>query len=133
VPAVLESYSPPDLDLEDVDAALRHKSDADLRAANFVLWTIRRPAMLKTGRLLARVGLALRIPGTVSALRGTVFRQFCGGTNLEEALDNAERLHQLGVGSILDYAAEGGSHEESGQLKSTRRVEDGHGAGLRKA
>jgi proline dehydrogenase len=62
--------------------------------------------MLKSSRFLARLGLFLRVPGTVSALRATVFRQFCGGTSLDEAIESAREMYELGVRTILDYAVE---------------------------
>lgn len=40
-----------------------------------------------------------------------MFRQFCGGTSLDEALQSAERLHAHGIRTILDYAAEGEDSE----------------------
>jgi proline dehydrogenase len=106
-----EPYQPPHINFDDLSGVLGYRTDEELRAANFVLWTIRSSFMMKTGRAFARLGLALRIPGTVPALRSTVFRVFCGGTDLHEAMETTARLHQRGVGSILDYAVEGGKGE----------------------
>lgn len=105
-------YPPPDLDFDDYPSALRDKTDAELRAANLVLTTIQRPWLMKTGKLLARVGLAVRFPGTVRALEATVFRQFCGGTDLESAIECAGRLYRSNVAAILDYAVEGEDDED---------------------
>jgi len=104
-------YRPPNIDFDDYTRALRGKTPGELRAAQFVLSTIQKPWLLRSGTALARLGLALRIPGTEAALAATVFRQFCGGTSLEEALDCAGRLYQRGIGSILDYAVEGEDDE----------------------
>jgi proline dehydrogenase len=105
-------YSPPALDFDDYEGPLAEKSLAELRAANLVLRTIQSPWMMRAGTALARAGLAIRFPGTVSALERTVFRQFCGGTNLEEATERASRLQRRGVGAILDYAVEGEDRDE---------------------
>ena len=104
-------YSAPDIDFDDYESALREKTDGELRAANLVLTTIRKPWLMRAGRMFARAGLALRIPGTVGALERTVFRQFCGGTNLEEAIERTGRMFESGVASILDYAVEGEDDE----------------------
>lgn len=106
-------YVPMTIDFENYAGALAHRSVADLQAANFVLWTLRKSWFLKVGRVAAAAGLRLRVPGTVGALRQTVFRVFCGGVNLQEAMKTTEQLDQVGVGSILDYAAEGDGDEES--------------------
>ncbi len=94
------------LDFEDYGAALRDKTDDELRAANIVLRTIQSQWMMKAGTSLARLGLALRVPGAATAVERTVFRQFCGGTSLEAARAAARRLYQHGVRTILDYAVE---------------------------
>lgn len=101
----------PDIDFDDYATPLRDRSLGELRAANLVLRTIQSSWLMKAGRGLARLGLALRIPGTAAALERTVFRQFCGGTSLEQALATAERLHAHGIRTILDYAAEGEDSE----------------------
>lgn len=104
-------YPPPAIDFDDHAAALRDKTDAELRAANLVLRTIQSPWLMRTGRFLARAGLALHVPGTASVLERTVFRQFCGGTDLDEAIERAARLYSHGITSILDYAVEGEDDE----------------------
>jgi proline dehydrogenase len=104
-------YPPPEIDFTDFETPLRDKTDAELRAANLVLVTIRKPWLMRAGKLAARVGLAIRLPGTVAALERTVFRQFCGGTELGQAVERAARLYRHGVGCILDYAVEGEDDE----------------------
>lgn len=95
------------IDFDDDEAALREKTDEELRAANLVLRTIQSPWMMRAGTALARLGLALRVPGAAGAIERTVFRQFCGGTSLEAALAAARRLYRRGgVRTILDYAVE---------------------------
>ena len=106
-----EPYAPPAIDFDDYEAPLRDKTDGELRAANLVLRTIQTPWLMRTGRFLARAGLTLRVPGTVGALERTVFRQFCGGTDLEQALERAARLYRHGIACILDYAVEGSDDE----------------------
>lgn len=100
------------IDFEDYATPLRDKSDEELRAANIVLTTVQNPWLMRAGTSLARLGLALRIPGAAGAIERTVFRQFCGGTSLEAALAAARRLHRFSVRIILDYAAESEKSEK---------------------
>jgi len=107
-----EPYPPPAVDFDDYADPLRHRTTAELRSALFVLRTIQSPWLMSAGTWLARAGLALHVPGTQLAIERTVFRQFCGGTNLEEAVARASRLHARGIGSILDYAVEGEDRDD---------------------
>ncbi len=104
-------YPPPSINFDDLTGPLRHKTIGELRAASFVFRTIQSPWLMKMGRGLARLGLSLRIPGTAYAIQQTVFRQFCGGTTVEEAVERAGRLYQRGIACILDYAVEGEDDE----------------------
>jgi proline dehydrogenase len=96
----------PMIDFDDYQNVFNHKSDQALRTTNFVLWTVCHPRLMKVSRFLAKAGLFLHVPGTVSALQKTVFRQFCGGISLEEAVTRSEKIHEYGVKTILDYAVE---------------------------
>jgi proline dehydrogenase len=71
-----------------------------------------RPWLANLGTKAARTGLALGVPFVERAVKETVFRLFCGGTNLDEAQQTAEKLYASGVQSILDYAVEGEKNEE---------------------
>ena len=95
-----------DIDFFDVGRALAHKSDAELRAAFIVFSAVVHPWLYVVSTTLARVGLALRLPPAVWALRRTVFVQFCGGSTIEEALRTAACLREHKIGTILDYAVE---------------------------
>ena len=105
-------YPEPAIDFDDHVGALSHRTEAELRAALLVLRTIRNPWLMRMGRTAARVGLALHFPGTVGAIERTVFRLFCGGTSLEEAIVRAGRLSERHIGTILDYAVEGEDSEK---------------------
>lgn len=91
----------------DASRALKARSTGDLRAANIVYRTLQIRWLSWLGKRFARIGLWLRIPGVAWLLRRTVYRLFCGGETLEEVAVTADQLGELGVGTILDYAAEG--------------------------
>ncbi len=103
----------PAIDFDDYEASLRGKTTAELRAASLVLRTIESPWLMRVGTTLARLGLALHVPGTERAIEATVFQQFCGGTSLTAAFGTAERLAAREVRTILDYAVEC-EHSEAG-------------------
>ncbi len=59
--------------------------------------------------LLGFLKIGLPVKGLV---KGTVFRQFCGGENIRESLPVVGVLGKMNVGSILDYSVEGEKTEE---------------------
>ena len=118
-----EPYVPPAIDFDDYAEPLRHRTTAELRSARFVLRTIQSPRLMSAGTWMARAGLALHLPGTEMAIKRTVFRQFCGGINLAEAIATATRLHERGIGSILDYAVEGEERESNFEAVAGRLEE----------
>jgi proline dehydrogenase len=45
-------------------------------------------------------------------IKGTIFKQFCGGENIQECTLTINKLGKYGVGSILDYSVEGKEEEK---------------------
>jgi proline dehydrogenase len=60
---------------------------------------------------LAEWGLRLRLP-LKGLIRATVFREFCGGETLPNAIPRIAELQRWGIGSIPDYSVEGLDSEE---------------------
>lgn len=98
------------LSFEDTKVAFSHKSDRELRKARFLFRSMRYPLLVRAGSAFARAAVRLHLP-IQGLVRNTIFEQFCGG---ETIADSSERIHKLaerGVGSILDYSAEGKERE----------------------
>lgn len=109
-PAAAETRPLPDF--SDTRETFRHLSDGDLRRASFLFGLMGRPWLTN---LLSRLGawaVRWRIPGAAWGVRQTIYRQFVGGTSLENALPKIEKLHERGVTSILDFGIEAKSSEE---------------------
>jgi proline dehydrogenase len=60
-----------------------------------------------------------------TVVKGTMFAHFCGGTNEESLKPTIKRLGDIGIGPILDYAAEApaGSEASSDVPQSTAEVD----------
>ena len=90
----------------DTRTAFAQKSDQDLLQALWLFRIIGTPWLTSLGSALTKGALALHLP--VSGLvKATIFKQFCGGENIEESLRTAHQLAAGGVGTILDYSVEG--------------------------
>jgi len=112
------------LDFDDASAALASKGTGELLRAHAVLQLCRLPPLVSHGRRLYALSCALlgqRL--TDAAVKATFFGHFCGGEDEAELAPVLSRMRGLGVGSILDYAAENDVPEEA----RPRKVSPGKG------
>lgn len=99
-------------DFNDSKAAFESKTTAELLRAAVSFRMCRSPLLVNYGKeleSLSRRYLGERI--TKAALKATMYGHFCAGENATAIEPVLKRLDALGVGSILDYAAE--SDEET--------------------
>ena len=100
----------PKVRFEDTETAFSHKSDVQLRKANFIFSLVSHPFLSNLARGAARLGLAIRLP-IKGLIRNTVFEHFVGGEAIEESEQTIRTLSGLHVGTILDYSVEGEKSE----------------------
>lgn len=98
------------IDFSNTAVAFQHKSNSDLRRAQFLFKTIGNSALVNIGKALVRFSLKWKLP-VKGLIKITVFKQFCGGETIEECKPTITSMHQFGVMSILDYSAEGNASE----------------------
>lgn len=101
----------PKVSFENTEIAFYSRSDRDLRKSRILFSALNSKFIVKTGTLLIKVLLKLRMP-VKYLLKGTVFKQFCGGESIGDCRDVIEKLRMFNVGAILDYAVEGGDNKE---------------------
>ncbi|TVR38886.1 MAG: proline dehydrogenase [Cryomorphaceae bacterium] len=92
------------------EVAFSSKSNKDLNRAYWLFKMISYPWLMKIGKGLTQVGLALRLP-IRGAVRATIFRQFCGGETIAECAKTTQLLDRYNIGTILDYSVEGKEDE----------------------
>lgn len=93
-------------DLGNTATAFAHKSNKELWQAYWLFRIIGTPWLTNLGSTLTKAALALHLP-VKGIVKATVFKQFCGGENIQESLVTAHKLAQSGVGTILDFSVEG--------------------------
>ena len=104
-------------DLGDTRIAFRQYTDRGLLRAYWLFRIIGIPWLNAAGRVLTQAALALRLP-IAWAVKATLFKHFCGGETIDESLLTAQKLGDVGVGTILDYSVE--CQEDDDSLDHTR-------------
>lgn len=100
------------VDLNNVQGAFAHKSNGNLRESLFIYRLIQYPWLVRQLTSLANLILKYKFP-LKFLLKKTIFKQFCAGENRIEAARTMADLKVHGVGTVLDYVAEGDNSEAS--------------------
>lgn len=96
------------ISFQDTATAFAHKTDKDLGRARLLFRSFDYPILLKWGPALAKIAVSL---GFKFVIKDTIFKQFCGGENINECNRAIQELSQSGIGTILDYSVEGEESE----------------------
>jgi len=100
------------LSFDNTAIAFEHRTDKALKKADFLFSNIGKPWLVKLGAVLTPLAFKLRLP-VKGIIRHTIFQQFCGGENLQEAAQTARVLGKYHVGAALDYGVEAMEGEEN--------------------
>ena len=90
--------------------AFKDKSNFELKRSLLIFSIISNPIISKTLITLTKILIKLRIPISF-IIKNTIFKQFCGGTNIDNARKTIDKLWKSKIGSILDYSVEGKDKE----------------------
>jgi len=96
------------ISFQDTETAFAHKTDKDLRKARLLFRSFDYPILLKWGPALAKIAVSL---GFKFVIKNTIFKQFCGGENINDCVIAIQGLSHSGIGTILDYSVEGEESE----------------------
>lgn len=99
------------INFNDTANAFAGKSDKDLRDMHRLFSMMGSPFLVNWGSKITLLALNLGLP-IQSLIKATVFKQFCGGTNLQETLQTVDYLDKYDTLTVLDYGAEGKESEE---------------------
>lgn len=99
------------ISFDNTQIAFSYKSDAELNRAYWLFKLVGSPALVKVGKSLTHIALALHLP-IKSFIKATIFKQFCGGETIDECSATIENLGKFNIGTILDYSVEGKEDEK---------------------
>ena len=100
------------LSFDNTAIAFEHRTDKALKKADFLFSNIGKPWLVKLGAFFTPLAFKLKLP-IKGLIKTTIFEQFCGGENLEEAAETARLLGKYHVGVVLDYGVEAMEGEEN--------------------
>lgn len=99
------------ISFDNTKIAFSSKSDAELNRAYLLFKLVGSPALVSAGKSLINIALTLHFP-IKPLIKATIFKQFCGGENIDECKKAIENLAKFNIGSILDYSVEGKENEK---------------------
>ena len=92
------------------EIAFIYRSDKDLKLGSFLFRSMNSPLITRIGIAATRFSIKARLP-IRSLIKKTIFKQFCGGENMQEAAKTADVISKYKVNVILDYGVEGKEDE----------------------
>ena len=100
-----------EIDLDDAQIALAHRTDAELLESARLFRLLSSPWLSRVARAVGEFAVRYRLPFAERLAHATIYRQFVGGRTLLEVERASARLSGRDVLSILDYGAEGKDDE----------------------
>jgi len=98
------------LSFDNTQIAFQYRNNKDLKLAHFLFHSMSSPLITRAGIKMTQLMMKWNLPFT-GLIKNTIFRQFCGGENLEAAAHTATLLEKYKVGVALDYGVEGKESE----------------------
>jgi len=99
------------INFDNTEIAFKNKSDKDLKQAYWLFKTVASPSMVKFGKVATNFAIKTKLP-IKPLIKKTIFKQFCGGENINECYKTTKSLFEFGIGTILDYSIEGKTSDE---------------------
>lgn len=96
---------------DNTQIAFANKTDRGLRRAYWLFRIINNNFLVSAGPAFLSVARAFHLP-VLGIIKNTLYKQFVGGETIDECYNTIQKLGKFGVGTILDYAGEGGTTEE---------------------
>lgn len=99
------------INFNNTEVAFRGKSNSDLREMYLLFKVMNSPMWVSVGKKLMSFAFAIHFP-IEWLVKRTIYKHFCGGVSITDSSRLIDRLDQLNVGAILDYAVEGENDEK---------------------
>lgn len=86
--------------------AFSGKSNSDLNRSFLLFKLLSKPVWVKIGSNFTLWALKYHLP-IKWIVKKTIFKQFCGGENIDDCTETINKLGDYKIGAILDYSVEG--------------------------
>jgi proline dehydrogenase len=94
------------ISFDNTEVAFSGKSNNDLERSYWLFKLVSNPAFVNIGQSLTNFALKIHFP-IRGMIKATIFKQFCGGENIQECERTVNELGRFNIGTILDYSVEG--------------------------
>lgn len=99
------------ISFENTEIACSAKSNSELNRSYWLFKLVSNPSLVNFGKKFTDFAIAAHLPINW-VIKPTIFKQFCGGENIEECTRTIEELGKFNIGTILDYSVEGKESEK---------------------
>lgn len=99
------------ISFDNTEIAFSAKSDKDLSRSYWLFKLVSNTGFVNIGKHLTTLAINSGLP-IKGIIKATIFKQFCGGENIEECQQTVDSLGAFGIGTILDYSVEGKESEK---------------------
>lgn len=100
----------PKINFDDTAIAFERKNNRDLKETAWLFGMMNRPWLVNLGSKMTLLALQLHLP-IQGIIKRTIFKQFCGGTSLDECQTAIQQLAQYQTKTVLDYGVEAKENE----------------------
>jgi len=100
------------LSFDNTEIAFKHQSNKEIKQSYWLFKAISNNLLVKIGPFFTKLALGIKLPIS-SVIKATIFKQFCGGEDIQECTSVIHKLAKENVGTILDYSVEGEEFEEA--------------------
>lgn len=94
------------LSFNNTEVSFSGKSNSDLNRSYWLFKMVSNSGFVNIGKSLTTFAIKTHLP-IKGLIKATIFKQFCGGENIEECDKTIKELSKFNIGTILDYSVEG--------------------------
>lgn len=109
-------------EFNNLQVAYADKNKKELYKAYFLFKLVNYSLITQILTQILKLALLLRLPIN-RLIKWSIYTQFCGGTTIENSQSVIEKLWRSGIGTILDYSAEGKETDSDFKTVTAQTIE----------
>ena len=94
------------LSFNNTEIAFSGKTNKDLNRSYWLFKMVSNSTFVNIGKSLTTFAINTHLP-IRGIIKATIFKQFCGGEDIQECSKTVQELGRFNIGTILDYSVEG--------------------------
>lgn len=110
------------IDFQNTAVSFAHLNDSELQQMAWLFRMMNNPTLVRLGSAWAVRLLDMGFPFVEKIVQQTIYKQFCGGTTLLNALPTIQKLAKHQVQTILDYGVEAKESETDFNMTMTENI-----------